>query len=511
MTSTALAARSGQSPVRQRIQMLRAPVRIVVQEWRLIRGNATAILALAAFGSAVVYALWTGSSFVRQQHLAAQRVEAENEARLADLRGRAEVLERQAAMTPAESVSVPAFGPRHPVYAIGWARPHAVLPPAPLAFLAVGESDLVPHAFEVRTNVPMEAFAATERTEHPLAALTGHLDFEFVVVFLYPLAIVGLMFNAVSEEREHGTLRLLLSQPVSLRAVVGAKLLARAACLHVVFIAAVILGVAMAETGGATGGRAAGSVAVTATVGLYGTFWLAVTALVAGRAQTSGCAALLLVAIWLAVVIVQPAAASFMAEAMFPAPSRVELVNARRAADAVVATATTSLEAKLFEAYPEYADLTVKTVLGREYVGNAAEAVEMDRQMADIRQRAASQRNRRSRLLSWARVAAPAMLVRDGVRALAGTDAARYEDFLRQLGEYHAEWRRYFWPRTFVLSPMSTAEYDGVPRFRFRERGQVDVIGSALLAATPLAVMTAAMMIGAIALLRRAEPQPDRG
>jgi ABC-2 type transport system permease protein len=492
--------------VRQRIQTLRAPARIVGQEWRLIRGNATAILALAAFGSAVMYALVTGSSFVRQQHVAAQRVEAENEARLADLRGRAEALERQVAVTPAGHASVPAFGPRHPVYAIGWGRPHAVLPPAPLAFLAVGESDLVPHAFEVRTNVPMEAFAATERTEHPLAALTGNLDFEFVVVFLYPLAIVGLMFNAVSEEREHGTLRLLLSQPVSLRAVVAAKILARAACLHVVFIGAVVVSVAMAGTGGATGGRAAGAAAVTATVGLYGAFWLAVTALVAGHARTSARAALLLVAIWLAVVIVQPAAASFMAEAMFPAPSRVELVNARRAADATVATATTNLEAKFFEAYPEYAGLTVTTVLGREYVGNAAEAVEMDRQMADIRQRAASQRDRRNRLLSWARIVAPAMLVRDGVRALAGADAARYEDFLRQLAEYHAEWRRYFWPRTFVLSPMSTAEYDGVPRFRFREPNQMAVARLAPPTATPLVAVTAAMIIGAIALLRRAEP-----
>ena len=57
---------------------------------------------------------------------------------------------------------------------------------------------------------------------------SGQFDVAFVVLFLYPLLIFAVSFDLTASERERGTLRLVLAQPVHLRDVVAGKMIARA-------------------------------------------------------------------------------------------------------------------------------------------------------------------------------------------------------------------------------------------------------------------------------------------
>jgi ABC-2 type transport system permease protein len=80
------------------------------------------------------------------------------------------------------------------------------LPPSPLAVLSVGRSDLDTLAYRVETNTPPTP--RREQTDYPLRLLMGHLDFAFVVLYLYPLFILALSYNQISFEREGGMLSL---------------------------------------------------------------------------------------------------------------------------------------------------------------------------------------------------------------------------------------------------------------------------------------------------------------
>jgi ABC-2 type transport system permease protein len=105
-----------------------------------------------------------------------------------------------------------------------------MLPTAPLGPVALGQSDLFPSQYDV-TNQSSVVFMNPSDIESPWHLMSGHFDLAFVIVYLLPLLIFALSYNLLSAERENGTLRLLLSQPLRLRTLLAGKLSVRAAVL----------------------------------------------------------------------------------------------------------------------------------------------------------------------------------------------------------------------------------------------------------------------------------------
>jgi ABC-2 type transport system permease protein len=56
---------------------------------------------------------------------------------------------------------------------------------------------------------------------------SGQFDAAFVVLFLYPLLICAVSFDLTATERDRGTLRMVLAQPVTLGDVVAGKMIVR--------------------------------------------------------------------------------------------------------------------------------------------------------------------------------------------------------------------------------------------------------------------------------------------
>jgi ABC-2 type transport system permease protein len=106
----------------------------------------------------------------------------------------------------------------------GWL---ALLPPAPLAALAVGQGDVYPNYIKV-TARSLDALVSGDQIEHPLSVASGQFDAAFVVLFLYPLLIFAVSFDLTATERDRGTLRMVLAQPVTLGQLVAGKMIVRA-------------------------------------------------------------------------------------------------------------------------------------------------------------------------------------------------------------------------------------------------------------------------------------------
>lgn len=77
-------------------------------------------------------------------------------------------------------------------------------------------------------------------------------------------------------------------------------------------------------------------IALIAVVAAYGAFWFGLSITVNAFSKTSSTNALILMSIWLALVLIVPATLSLVAKSMYPLPSRIEMTQALRRADALV-------------------------------------------------------------------------------------------------------------------------------------------------------------------------------
>src|SRR5688500_5507062 len=144
--------------------------RILRHEWRALSADATVWTVAAVFAVAIGYGVWNGSRWVTFQQAALQSAAAEEAARYDRLKAQAAALS-----APGDKVS-PFADPRSPSNVGGRLGPrYAMLPPGPLAPLAIGQSDLLPYYFKVSTEARENIVAATE-IENPNRLLAGRFD-----------------------------------------------------------------------------------------------------------------------------------------------------------------------------------------------------------------------------------------------------------------------------------------------------------------------------------------------
>src|SRR6188508_2820797 len=178
-------------------------------EWRVLSASRIVRLALAAFAIALLLASLIGTGRAERERSTFEFFEhrggIQQGGALVSLRADALANER------------------------GWL---ALLPPAPLGALAIGQGDVCPNYIKV-TARSLDALVSGDQIEHPLAVASGQFDVAFVILFLYPLLIFAVSFDLTASERDRGTLRMVLAQPVTLKEVVAGKMIVRAAKLAV--------------------------------------------------------------------------------------------------------------------------------------------------------------------------------------------------------------------------------------------------------------------------------------
>ena len=188
--------------------------------------------------------------------------------------------------------------------------------------------------------------------ESPLNLMVGRFDLAFVVIYLLPLLVLALSFNVLSEEREQGTLALTLSQPVSARGVVAAKLAFRALLAVGMVLGVSLVGLLVTGGFGAPGRILLWCAAVVA----YALFWFVLAAWVNGLRRSSAWNATVLVGAWLVLVVVLPAAINIAAGLLHPLPSRVQMITAQREASNEAVNRRSELLARYLEDHPEMAE-----------------------------------------------------------------------------------------------------------------------------------------------------------
>jgi ABC-2 type transport system permease protein len=386
----------------------------------------------------------------------------------------------------------------------GMGAAHAVLPSAPLAPLAFGQSDMQPNEYRVTTRSRV-SFMQDAEIENPWNLLNGRFDLAFVMTWLLPLLVFASSYNLLSAEREQGTLRLLLSQPLHLRTLLLAKLSVRAALLLGTAVLIPIVLLLLFRSQSRTSMALVDLLQWAALVIAYGSFWFALCAWVNTLGRTSAFNALVLIGSWVLLVLVLPLLVNLLVSVRHPAPSRIELATQTR----IVTTENLSRLQERFGS--EYVHVSRPDVLlpkdGRLAVSERMRAFflhnqALDAQLDGLLDRFDVQLERQQRLVDRWGFLSPAITVHEGMAALAGNGAQRYLEFQRQVKAHHESWKAWFEPRVLEGLAITTDDLQRLPRWQWRETRA---------AATPLRLLQLALIAGvllALALhrLRRFRP-----
>jgi ABC-2 type transport system permease protein len=491
--------------------MLRLMIR---HEARVLwRGHALRICALLLV-TVVAFGVYNGASWARHQRETIDTITRQDtrtydriKADLADLARRGDprpplnlagmawyLLQPSGAAAPAPA---PHLDPRRAEAAGSeWlgAR-HAVLPPAPLAALAIGQSDLFPYYSRVTIRTqPM--LVGSDEIENPTNLVNGRFDLAFVLTFCWPLLVLPLAYNLLSDERDGGTLALIVSQPVSVRTVMLAKVLVRGGCaVLATTIAGLVALVAMANVPLAS--VAADLALLAGLVVANGVLWFGLAVWINSAGWRSGVNAMALTAGWLVWVVIVPSAISLWATTMAPVPSRVQLINQVRAAANLDASGVTELLTTYREQHPDVAPAATSadTVAMR----GLALQDETDRRIAPVLADYRAARARQQDLVARLRFLSPSVLTYDAVGDLAGTSTTRYRRFADQLDAHHQAWRDYFYPLARRQTSLVADDYDRAPRFVFDEEPAGTVrtrvaMAVAVIGAIGLALLVAGLL-----------------
>jgi ABC-2 type transport system permease protein len=483
--------------------------RIIRHEWRVLNADKTVYILLALFSVFVAYAIYNGASFARAQRASLEFLQNEREERFARNKAAVKKYERERIADP--KLKPP---PETILAAIASAGYNVALPPAPLAALSVGQGELYPPYTKVSLwNSKQDLFSEVEN-KNPLNLLSGRFDLVFFAIYLYPLLILALSYNLLSEERENGTLALLAAQPVSLARIVIGKVVLR---FGVVLAATVLFSLAAALVGGANLFDANVALLVgwwILTVALYGSSWFALACLVNAGGGNSAANAALLAACWLGLTLVVPSLLNLLVTSVYPTPSRVELVAVTRQATVETREAGSQLLAVYLEDHPELApgdrEKNIKDSASIDFANHR----EVERRVAPLAARFDEQLAKQQRVVGFLSFLSPSIAAQEALEDIAGTGAARYQNFRRQTATFHSEWQNRYAPKLFLRATradatevdrgrLTPADYDDYPRFSFAEETANDAARRILLGLTALAIPLALVVFLAVRRMRR--------
>lgn len=468
-----------------------ATLRTVMRvEWRSLVRERAVWLVVALFAGLVAYAAVAGGSQVRSERAAIEAARREEAARLeqlgASLRG-----------LPAGAEARSGADPRDP-HVVGReiGRRAAILPPGPLAPVAIGQRDVMPHTVHVTSEARLAAGAADADLGSPTRQTSGPFDLAFVIVYLLPLVIIALTFDLLAGERERGTLALVLSQPVSLRSFVLGKALLRAACLLGLVVPMVVAAPLLAGGAAAGGGLLVRLGLFGALLIAYSAFWFAAALAVDAWGRSAAGNALALVGVWLALVVIVPGLVSVGVNALHPPPSRVELVQLTR-------SAAREAEAQLSAIEGDHGERPADAY-GKSVRRGVEVQEELERRVQPVVDAFGVQLARQQGLVDRLRFLSPAIVAHEGLNDVSGSGVARYQHFAAQVDVFHRAHKAFFFDRIRRAAPLDAADFESLPAFDYREQPTADLGARVGAGIVGLLVPALALLGLAIAGLRRA-------
>ena len=261
----------------------------------------------------------------------------------------------------------------------------------------------------------------------------SQVDWAFIIGYVLSLIALLFTFDAVSGERERGTLRLMLANSIPRHTVLIGKFLGALISINIPFMLAVLLNLLMISTASSVhlNTEAWGRLGIIFLIALlYTSLFLALGLLVSARVQQSAVSLVILLLTWVTLVIFMPSTLASIVSGSSSSMSPDEFWKRRRL--------------NYDKYWNEYRDqiwsreLDEKTLTGKsEFYNKHAEADERLNQEFLAQQIAQVQHAR-----SITRVS-PATLLQHLLESFAGTGFERHRQFLENVKTYARQLRQF--------------------------------------------------------------------
>ncbi len=349
----------------------------------------------------------------------------------------------------------------------------AILEPINVGMLAAGRRDLHPASTTLspwRNSVNL--FAEYE-ISNPSISFIGPFDLAFVSIVVAPLFLIALVFDALAGERAQGTLRLILLQPVSARAIGLVRVISRAGIVWAIVLVASVIGTLV----GGGPGSAHRLLLWCAGVVAYGAFWIGLCLVVVAIARRPETAAGALVAVWAVVVFAAPAILASATETVYPPPSRLAYLSEMRAAQVEANRNADQLTREFLVDHPELtvADENLTAYYEQAYLAN----LEVERRTEPTLAKFEASRAARNDVAEKWGILSPAILAQRLLYLSAGADAARQFQFQSQARQRLAELSALVGPSVVARQRISLQEINDFAPFQFEDRQFRDLVTDA--------------------------------
>ncbi len=363
----------------------------------------------------------------------------------------------------------------------------------PLAGLSIGQSDVYPTVKRI-TIKTFEAQKYDTDLVNPMNLQSGNLDLSFVIIYLFPLLVIVLTFNAVSEETETGTWRLIAIQSKSKLGFITSKLLVRLILLCTIliflfFVAKLILNLSLDARFFWMFGLSI----------LYILFWFTVSFFIIIFKKSSGFNALLLLSVWLVLMILLPAGINAYVTSKYPVPEALSTAIAQR--DGYHVKWDTDKRAtieKFYQHYPQFKRYGYPTD-GFNWLWYYAMQQMGDDDSKEQQEAFSTKLILRENVSSQIASVIPSMHLQLAFNQLAGTSMSQQQEYLNATDAFHEELRLFFYPKIFESQLADTIDWNQfVPEY-YKTKTTL----KPLKAIVPLVVASVILILFSIPMTKR--------
>ncbi|GGC55505.1 ABC transporter permease [Pedobacter quisquiliarum] len=329
------------------------------------------------------------------------------------------------------------------------------------AALAIGQRDVSPAYLKIRLLAVQNQLYNSENT-NPLKLATGSFDLSFVMVFLLPLFIIAISFNLLSAEKEQGTLRLLLAQPLKLSTLFLAKIIFRFLLIAAMVILLSIT--ALLWTGAAPDLRA---LYWLLAILLYAIFWLGTSCAIAALQRSSAFNAISLLGVWLMLAVIAPVLINAATDISKPVQEGLQLTMVQREAvhggwDKPKAETMD----RFFKHYPQYSNTgSVEGAFKWKWYYAFQELG--DRSVETLYKAYRQKMLDRLSLASNLSVVSPPAKLQEVLNGIAGTELQQHLDFIAGTKAYHDRLKAFYYPYLYQDRAFQHADFAKEPQYSF--------------------------------------------
>lgn len=322
-----------------------------------------------------------------------------------------------------------------------------------LAGISIGQSDLNSHIQNV-TILNLEGQKYDTDLVNPMRLHVGNLDISFLIIFLFPLIIIALNFNILSEEIENGTWKMIVIQGKS-----SFQYLLKKLSIRVFFVLSILGLLLLLAKITLNIPFTKGFLQIVLMSYLYLLFWFAICFFVFLLRKSSNTNAIVLLSSWLVLVVFLPVLINNYVTNKYPVEEAFTMtIKQRDEYHKKWDTDKKETINKFYAHYPQFSNYQLQEE-GFSWLWYYAMQQMGDDESKQERDAMYNKIEKREKLSKSISKFFPPLQVQLAMNDIANTSLTHQVNFLNATTKFHEDLRLQFYPKIFDKKPANSIDW----------------------------------------------------